>query len=113
MIIEKKEKPKIIYEKPKYLTKENIIYWSPEYKELKGEYPNICSKAKKFLQEDRVREFEGYFLVLPISGYNKTTYKVKINPDECNCQFFNKTGKTCSHILAVKMYMRLKKNEID
>ena len=47
----------------------------------------------------------GVYIVLPIPGYNRTTYTIRQNFTEliCNCQGFGKR-KYCSHTKAVMIY---------
>lgn len=98
------------YEKPKKLTPKNVCYWYEKIGKLAGSQK---SKAKKFLELGCVLETKApnLFIVKHIEGYNKTNHKVefihKVNI-KCSCQFFQKVGKECSHIMAVKLYKFMK-----
>lgn len=85
---------------PIILNPKNVCYWYPRKKELEG---TQFTKAKKFLSLGLIRfNADHSFSVLPIKGYNITTYLIK--DGECNCQFYCKTKRDCSHILAIKLY---------
>ena len=113
--IEKKAKPWVVEEPPKELNEDNVIYWSTTYQKLMGlgDRP-IATKAHRFLKEKCVKynPDKKAFEVKPIKGYNKTTYTVKPTNDEigfkCNCQYHTKTKKVCSHILAVRLSLKIK-----
>lgn len=87
-----------------------LVHYDPSREELTGSQKD---KAEKFISLDlveRVTDFD--FFIKPIKGYNKTTYQVKVVKTvlggvafRCNCQFYHTTEKTCSHIMAVKMFM--------
>lgn len=90
------------YEPPKELTPKNVIYWCPEAGELRGD---VRDKAMRLVRLDLVEETPWGFNVLPIPGYNKTTYSIV--DSQCNCQGFKKSG-SCSHTLAVQYYLKIK-----
>jgi hypothetical protein len=55
----------------------------------------------------------GYWLIHPIIGYNKTTYKVESCGDgfKCNCQFYrtwakNAEPKDCAHIGSIYEWVK-------
>jgi len=83
-----------------------MLKWDVVLKELKG--GNQLSKARKFNKLNRIAECEhqDIFYILPIEGYNKTTYKVNIKHEKCNCQYNVRNNKPCSHIMAVLLYQR-------
>lgn len=108
------------YSQPELLTTKNILYWSKSAKELKSDGIRqgsaIIAKAKKLNELNLVKydtyTHEGY--ILPIKGYNKTTYKVTTDGYNyaCNCQFYNTVSKnwlkpSCSHIQALKFYLEI------
>ena len=98
------------FEPPEQLTQKNIIYWSPEAKSLnvpKGKAR--LTKAKKFLSLSCIKLDGENFTCVPIPGYNKTTYNGTLT--ECNCQFFQTTNQTCSHILAATMFKEIQENK--
>ena len=101
------------YERPRKLTPKNIIYWNPECRELKNVENGSAriTKAKRFIKENCIILDGNNFKCLPIQGYNKTTYSGSLTPSDCNCQFFNKTGKICSHILSAKMLKQIQDND--
>lgn len=80
-----------------------LCYYDPITREL---YGTRYSKAVKFLELGCVEQFDdAHFFVHPIKGYNKTKYSVTLTSHgDCNCQFHQKTGEYCSHILAVVLY---------
>lgn len=81
-------------------------------KELKG---SILTKARRFCREGCVRPVrgkEGIFKVLPIRGYNMTTYDVNIFLDECNCQSNQLHGKICSHLVACYLWDKLRSSNL-
>lgn len=91
------------------------IIWYDKFKGLQG---NVLSKARKF-NRLKLIEMVGarHYKVKHIKGYNKNDYDVEITPEgifTCNCQFFDKNKRDCSHILAVRLYLENKlgdKNE--
>lgn len=83
-----------------------ICYYDKYSEELKG---SILSKAKKFVRLNRVqRTGHKHFAVLPIIGYNSSTYEVNFHEDywTCNCQANRINNKICSHIIAVSLYLK-------
>jgi hypothetical protein len=106
---------------PIRLTVDNVIYWSEHYKQLEGvkEGNAIRTKARSFLDHNCIQwdKDNKVFVCLPIKGYNKTTYrmeKLKDGTFNCSCQFYNKVSKDwdqpiCSHILALWLYLKLKR----
>lgn len=63
-------------------------------------------KARRLVREHKVVAIcPNRYNVLPIEGYNKTTYEVNVGPDgeSCTCQYNTTKGKRCSHIMAVRM----------
>lgn len=64
-------------------------------------------KAQKLLRLSRIHKAtDGEYLVLPILGYNSTTYVVKeiMGKLTCNCQR-GRSGRRCSHMLAVHLFI--------
>lgn len=107
--------PKMIYEMPRILTEDNVVYYSEHYKALEAEDNGSSrqSKAKKFLKEKCIAwdPEHSCWLCKPILGYNNTTYHIKDDKHgsfECSCQFNQKTGKICSHILALYLFLKIK-----
>jgi hypothetical protein len=90
-----------------------VCYWDPVSQTLLKKKENgdteaatLLGKAKKFLEFNCVEKVnQEEWTMLPIQGYNTTTYKIKLVGDQlvCNCQGF-KTNKYCSHCLAVTQY---------
>lgn len=109
-------------ESPKEITKYNVMFWEPESKQLlviknsKGENWNqaatLLGKAEIILLRNCIQKLgDTQWNVLPIKGYNSTTYNIiSVEGDfQCNCQGFKSKQKTdgfgsCSHILAVKQF---------
>lgn len=63
-------------------------------------------KVKKLLEMGLVSKVtDGVYSVLPIPGYNITTYTIKEHFGQliCNCQMGRK-GRECSHVRAVRIY---------
>jgi|TARA_R100000501_G_C2549351_1_gene64676 hypothetical protein len=81
---------------------EKIIYYNSLKKEMEG---SQISKARKFVKLKLIENkgFDNY-LVKHIEGYNKTDYSVNSNLEECNCQYYVRNNKPCSHILAVALF---------
>ena len=81
-----------------------MLKWDVVLKELKG--GNQLSKARKFNKLKCVAKCDhpDIFYILPIEGYNKTTYTVNIEQQKCNCQYNVRSEKPCSHIMAVLLY---------
>lgn len=99
----------IAVEDARTLSPKNICYYCAETKELSG---SVISKAKKFLEEGKVKDRDfGKYHVEPIEGYNSTTYMVDLNEKSCNCQYNVMSGRICSHILAAIFYRRIKQHE--
>tara|TARA_R100001530_G_scaffold14077_1_gene12827 strand:+ start:121 stop:420 length:300 start_codon:yes stop_codon:yes gene_type:complete len=88
--------------------KKDLPRWDVLLKELKN--GNQLSKARKLNKLKLISECgdPNIFYISPIPGYNKTTYQVHIHPEQCNCQYYVRTKKPCSHILAVHLYKRLR-----
>ena len=66
-------------------------------------------KAKKFIENKCIKIVNrDMFKCTPIKGYNKTTYTITQYQGKwaCNCQFHQQTGKVCSHIKAVSLFMQ-------
>ena len=72
--------------------------------EVKG---SQLSKAIKFNKLKRIEhQWGGIYLVKHIEGYNKTDYQVETVSGECNCQYYIRNKKPCSHILAVALFKK-------
>lgn len=78
--------------------------WDILLKKLKG--GNQLSKARKFNKLKLIKPDFNCYKILPIPGYNKTTYVVSNN--QCNCQYNVKSGQPCSHLMAVALFEKLK-----
>ena len=96
---------------PEHITDKIVQYYCAETKQLKK---SQVSKALKFIRNNCVEKISDGYIIKPIIGYNKTVYAVKRNPQSCNCQYFvtqKRKGETptCSHILAVIYYKRMRK----
>lgn len=102
----------IEYLPPQKFTYKNVCFWEPNSKQLLFLKRNgdksastMLTKSKKFLEFNCIQpQSKGLYKILPIKDYNKTTYSVDIEKEECNCQGYSIYGK-CSHILAVKQYI--------
>ena len=86
----------------------DLCYWDVIRETLVGSQK---AKALKFNRLKRIiPNFDGTFKVLPISGYNKTTYDLKKDETggwHCNCQYAVKNpDKECSHIIALALYLK-------
>ena len=79
------------------------ILWYNKHKGLQG---SVLSKARKLCRLKRIERVDSNkWLVKHIEGYNKTDYDIVKEGDySCNCQYFNKTGSPCSHIIAVELF---------
>jgi hypothetical protein len=90
-----------------------MVKWDIMLKELKG--GNQLSKARKLNKLKCIAKCDhpDLFYILPIKGYNKTTYKVNIKHEKCNCQYNVRNKKPCSHILAVHLYQRQQEEKKD
>lgn len=88
----------------------DMPYWDASVKELKG---SRISKARRFNREGSVIPrglTRSRWVVNPVKGYNKTAYEVNVtNEDEwiCSCQYNRRNGRTCSHILACQLFIKL------
>jgi len=85
--------------------------WDLALKELEG--GNQLSKARKINKLKLIEQGINCYYILPIKGYNKSTYTINIQLEdyECNCQYSIKTGKLCSHILAVLLFKNQKEEK--
>lgn len=114
------EEEKITEEPPKELTPHNVIYWSEHWKKLVVEECETAkgSKAKKFIENNCIEYVKkedsetgkGYYICKPIPDYNKTTHVITNASDggfECSCQEFQTYKRTCSHILALYLQLRI------
>lgn len=67
-------------------------------------------KALKLFQLGCVKPRLNYinqWLIAPIKGYNTSTYFVQKDKEwSCNCQWWNKNHAECSHIKAVKIFLK-------
>ena len=92
---------------------EELPRWDAEFERgvLKG---SVYAKARKLNKLKCVEQIAvAVYDVKPIPGYNKTTYRVDLMPESCNCQANkNGTGKTCSHIMSVHLF-RKNRNLVD
>jgi hypothetical protein len=74
-------------------------------------------KIRKLLEYGCIWKVESttgkIFKCFPIEGYNKTTYTILIDKlgEVCNCQYFIKNEKTCSHIGAVREFIARNGND--
>ena len=96
---------KSCHEYKKY--EEDLPRWDVACGELKG--GGQISKARKLNRLKRIEEsaMQGTYIILPIEGYNKTTYLVDANAESCTCQFNVRANKLCSHIMGVFLYIKL------
>jgi len=83
-----------------------LVYYDVMSQKVTG---RVKDKARAFVQKGLVSKSSKYeYSVLPIKGYNKTTYTISTRGDySCNCQFYVKTGRYCSHCLAVMLYEKI------
>ena len=68
-------------------------------------------KVKEILARDCIERAGRFsFIIKPIEGYNKTTYRVykdfAWSKWKCNCQFYTQTGRECAHIAAVREFIK-------
>jgi len=79
------------------------VIWYSKHQGLQG---CVLSKARKFCRLKRIERVDSNkWIVKHIKGYNKTDYDVKKDPNyTCNCQYFAKTGSSCSHIISVELF---------
>lgn len=87
---------------------QEIQRWDKFLRRLK----HPCRKKILTLLEMNLIEGDGIagkWKILPIPGYNITTYEVNYSRFsgwwDCNCQGFATKGK-CAHILAVKLWLK-------
>ena len=86
---------------------EDMPRWDMELGRMKGSILGKARKLNKF--KCIVHLGVGVYDVKPILGYNKTTYRVNLMPESCNCQYNKKgAGKSCAHIMAVHLYKKLR-----
>jgi len=86
------------------------LVWYDKYKGLQG---SVLTKARKFNRLKLVEELsENRWRVNHIEGYNKTNYNVWKEPTyNCECQYFSKNQKICSHILAVELFVDMHRQD--
>ena len=97
------------------------LVWYDKYKGLQG---SMLTKARKFNRLKLVEELsENRWRVNHIEGYNKTDYNVwkEIREEyvkgnfgqyyNCECQYFSKNQKICSHILAVELFVDMHRQD--
>lgn len=114
-----KQQPTIKREPPTKIYPHNVMYWEPHSMELirikkdgSKEAGSILKKAKILLEEDCIKKVDrNEWKILPVEGYNKTTYKVVFNGRDltCNCQGYNSKLKRgdkgiCSHTIGVEQF---------
>ena len=80
-----------------------LMRWKQESPSLQGSQRD---KALELVKLKRVVMCPEGFKVLPVEGYNKTTYSVKCLAGvwSCTCQHFVKNRTPCSHIFAVWLF---------
>jgi hypothetical protein len=102
---------------PQVFDYRNVCFWEPESRRLiklkqdgSKEAATLLSKAKKFLENNCIKRIsQQKWHCLPLEGYNSTTYLISfIDSWDCNCQGFS-NNQNCSHILAVKQYEYMEK----
>lgn len=90
---------------------DTLPYWDTISETLKG---SQRSKARRFVNNGLVSYSftEKTFTVKPIIGYNKTTYTIRNDTKglRCNCQYYVKTEKYCSHILSILLWLNIERN---
>ena len=89
-----------------------LPYYDHSHQELRGAQ---VSKARKLVQLKRIVEVSpSSYKILPIEGYNTRSYDVEIDEENesCNCQYNTTKHLECSHIMAVKMFMRGEKEAV-
>lgn len=83
------------------------------YDKQKGLSSSMLSKARKLNKLKRIEKISAIeWIVKYVVGYNKTNYNIKEDYQgklHCNCQFYNKTRRKCSHIIAVLLYEEMNK----
>jgi hypothetical protein len=92
-------------------TDDIVQKYSPELKEL---LKSQKSKMKKLIANNCI-QYKGQdnWDILPISGYNSTTYRVNFNGEwSCNCQYNALYGNKCSHIGAVQLWLMRRANKL-
>lgn len=87
-------------EPPDKLNPDIVCHWYSDKGELIG---NQKTKAIKFLNKGCIEKVDNKYLCKPIKGYNATNYWIE--NDKCTCQYNKRYNKTCSHILAVKLFI--------
>ena len=88
-----------------------LCFYDRYLEELKG---SVISKARKFNRLNLVkRTGENSFAVLPIPGYNSSTYTVTFEDETgtCNCQANRINNRVCSHMMAVSLFIKTRENE--
>ncbi|MBE3092769.1 MAG: SWIM zinc finger family protein [Chloroflexi bacterium] len=107
------------FEEPDELTPQNIVYWSSHYKKLVVEGGETAkgAKARKiielklidYVKKNQETGEKGYYICKPLPG-NKTTHKMNsflLHEFDCDCQEYQTTHRTCSHILALFMQLKI------
>lgn len=115
--------PPVKYEMPERLNENTVCKWSEHYKQLKttdGKNARL-SKANQFLKHHCIKWSKEHknWICYPIKDYNKSFYHIKWNKElpnfktgdpgefECSCQFNQRVGKMCSHILALYLFLKI------
>ena len=97
-------------ELPDELNDETVAFWSEDYQQLNRttEGKQICKEALELLQNKCIipNELAGIYAIEALDPQGKP-YKVTKN-FICNCFYYKGTKKICVHILAVKLYLKIK-----
>jgi len=93
---------------------EPIIFYDAYLELFKG---TRIEKARKLNRLKLIEEISKYeWRIKPIPGYNETSYKVIWDParqryycDGKNCVTNNRKGQVCAHIIAVNLFLKIRK----
>lgn len=110
-------------EMPERLNENTICKWSEHFKMLKTQDGGNArlSKAKSFLKHHCIKWSKEHknWVCYPIRSYNKSFYHIRWDKElpnfktgekgefSCSCQFNQKVGQMCSHILSLYLFLKL------
>ncbi len=92
------------YAKAHMLSFADVCRWDTVSRTLTG---SQRTKVQKYLRENLLRKVsDSEYEVLPIPGSTKQHHWLSRGKEgwECDCQYFNKVGKDCSHLMALYLY---------
>ena len=84
-----------------------LVWWNAKTGTLEPDLnrAQLC-KVIKLDRLKKIVRFSDWWVVYPIQGYNVSKYTIRCESGAwtCNCMYAKRYGRTCSHILAVKLF---------